>query len=210
MEKLADLTANDFVKQLASKAPTPGGGGAAALAGALGAALGSMVASLTVGKKKYADVEDEIISLNEEMERIQKDLMILIDKDAELFAPLAAAYGAPSETDEQKDAKEVLLQKCFKDAAAAPVQMMEKCGEAIDILVEFAAKGSTLAISDAACGAVLCSAAMRAAWLNVCVNTKFIKDEAYASALNDKCQALLSKYLPIADNIFDEVERKML
>ena len=210
MEKLADLTAGDFVEQLASKAPTPGGGGAAALAGALGAALGSMVASLTVGKKKYADVEEEIISLNTEMTQIQKDLMTLIDKDAELFAPLAAAYGAPADTDEQKVQKEALLQDCFKSAAEAPVQMMEKCGEAIDILVEFAAKGSTLAISDAACGAVLCSAAMRAAWLNVCVNTKFIKDEAHASALNDKCQALLKKYLPIADNIFDEVERKML
>lgn len=210
MEKLVTLTAEDFVEQLASKAPTPGGGGAAALAGALGAALGSMVASLTIGKKKYADVEEEMISLKASMEQIQQDLLALIDKDAELFAPLAAAYGAPSDTDEQKSAKEILLQKCFKDAAAAPVQMMEKCAEAIDIMVDFAGKGSALAISDAACGAVLCSAAMRAAWLNVCVNTKFIKDEAYASELNEKCQALLSKYLPIADNIYEEIERKML
>ena len=210
MEKLAELTAEDFVEQLASKAPTPGGGGAAALAGALGAALGSMVASLTIGKKKYADVEEEMISLKTSMEQVQKDLLFLIDKDAELFAPLAAAYGAPSETDEEKATKEATLQKCFRDAAEAPVQMMEKCGEAIDIMVEFAAKGSALAISDAACGAVLCSAAMRAAWLNVCVNTKYIKDENYATALNDKCQALMNKYLPIADNIFEEVERKML
>jgi formiminotetrahydrofolate cyclodeaminase len=210
MTKYAALPVEEFIGQLASKTPTPGGGGAAALAGALGAALGGMVANLTAGKPKYADVEEDILALRTAMYRVQKDLTELIDKDAEAFAPLAGAYRLPSDTEEEKENKERMLQACFKNAADAPMQIMEKCAEAIEILDAFAGKGSALAISDAACGAVLSAAAMRAAWLNVCVNTKFIKDEAYAAELNRKGQILLEEYLPISEKTFEKVEAKLL
>jgi formiminotetrahydrofolate cyclodeaminase len=208
--KYITLPVDEFIVQLASKAPTPGGGGAAALAGALGAALGGMVANLTAGKPKYADVEEEILSLRTAMYRVQKDLTELIDKDAEAFAPLAGAYRLPANTPEEKENKARILHAGFKNAADAPMQIMEKCAEAIELLDAFSDKGSALAISDAACGAVLSAAAMRAAWLNVCVNTKFIKDEAYAAGLNAKGQALLEKYLPIAEKTYGKVEAKLL
>jgi formiminotetrahydrofolate cyclodeaminase len=210
MTKYAALPVEEFIGQLSSKAPTPGGGGAAALAGALGAALGGMVANLTAGKPKYADVEEDILALRTAMYRVQKDLTELVDKDAEAFAPLAGAYRLPSDTEEEKANKERMLQACFKKAADAPMQIMEKCAEAIELLDEFAGKGSALAISDAACGAVLSGAAMRAAWLNVCVNTKFIKDEAFIREMNGKGRALLEKYLPVAEKTYEKVEGKLL
>jgi formiminotetrahydrofolate cyclodeaminase len=209
MTKYAALPVEEFIGQLSSKAPTPGGGGAAALAGALGAALGGMVANLTAGKPKYADVEEDILALRTAMYRVQKELTDLIDKDAEAFTPLAGAYRLPAETKEEKENKERMLQAGFKNAADAPLLIMEKCAEAIELLVEFSGKGSALAISDAACGAVLSAAAMRAAWLNVCVNTKFIKEESYAAELNRKGQALLEKYLPIAEKTYEKVEAKL-
>jgi formiminotetrahydrofolate cyclodeaminase len=210
MKNSVELPVEEFIGLLASKAPTPGGGGAAALVGALGAALGGMVANLTLGKPKYADVEEELHALKTAIYRVQKDLTELIDKDAEAFAPLAGAYRLPSTTDAEKANKERVMQAGFKNATDAPMHMMEKCAEAIELLEEFASKGSALAISDAACGAVLSAAAMRTAWLNVCVNTKFIKDEEYAARINVRGKMLLEKYLPIAEKTYRRVEEKLL
>ncbi|MDR0874882.1 MAG: cyclodeaminase/cyclohydrolase family protein [Clostridiales Family XIII bacterium] len=210
MSNSVELPVEEFIGLLASKSPTPGGGGAAALVGALGAALGGMVANLTMGKPKYADVEEEIHALKTAIYRVQKDLTELIDKDAEAFAPLAGAYRLPADTDAEKANKERVMQAGFKNAADAPMHMMEKCAEAIELLEEFARKGSALAISDAACGAALSAAAMRAAWLNVCVNTKFIKDEDYAARINARGKMLLEKYLPIAERTYEKVEEKLL
>ena len=93
---------NEFVEVLASKAPVPGGGGASALVGAIGTALGNMVGSLTVGKKKYADVEEEMWELKKKADELQKELLHLIERDAEVFEPLSKAYGMPRETEEEK------------------------------------------------------------------------------------------------------------
>ena len=158
-------TCTEFVEVLASKAPVPGGGGASALVGAVGTALGNMVGSLTVGKKKYADVEDEMWELKAKCDQLQKDFLRLIERDAEVFEPLSKAYGMPRETEEEKAEKARVMEIVLKDACSVPMEIMEKCCEAIDLIVEFAAKGSKLAISDAGVGAAFCKAALQGASL---------------------------------------------
>lgn len=199
----------EFVDVLASKAPVPGGGGASALVGAIGMALGNMVGSLTVGKKKYADVEADIIALKEKATALQADFLRLVEADAEAFEPLAKAYGMPRETEEEKAEKARVMAIVLKDACAVPMEIMEKCCEAIDVIEEFAAKGSALAISDAGVGVVFCKAALLGASLNVFINTKSMADKEYAASLNEKADKMIADYSKKADEIFAAVNARL-
>ena len=210
MEKFIDKKIEDFVQELASKAPVPGGGGASALAGALGSALGGMVASLTLGKAKYADVEEEILSLQAALLELQEELLGLVEKDAEVFAPLADAYRMASVTEKDKADKEFVMQTCLQHAALVPLEIMEKCAESLPLIERLAEIGSTLAVSDAGCAAVLSKAAMQAAWLNVRINCRIIKDEKFAAKTDAKGRKLLEEGIPLADRIYSSVETKLL
>ena len=176
-----------FVEVLASDAPAPGGGGAAALVGAIGTALGNMVGSLTVGKKKYAEVEAEIIELKAKCDALQKELLDQVEADEVNFLPLAKAYGIPKD-DPNRD------------------KIMELCCQAIEYIAVFAAKGSRLAVSDAGCGAVCCKGALQAASLNVFINTKTLKNREVAEEMNAKALGMLDKYGAMADEIFNTVK----
>ena len=191
-----------FVEVLASNAPAPGGGGAAALVGAIGTALGNMVGSLTVGKKKYADVEEEIIALKAKCDALQKELLDQVEADEKNFVPLAKAYGIPKD-DPNRDQ---IMEEATVIACGAPVKIMELCGEAMEAVAVFAAKGSRLAVSDAGCAAVCVKAAMQAASLNVFINTRTLKNREVAEEMNAKCFALLDKYGTMADEIFETVK----
>ena len=190
-----------FVEVLASDAPAPGGGGAAALVGAVGTALGNMVGSLTVGKKKYADVQEEILAMKAKCDALQKELLDQVEADDKGFVPLAKAYGIPKDDPSRPE----ILEKATITACAVPMHIMELCCEAIDCIQVFAAKGSRLAVSDAGCAAVCCKAAMQAASLNVFINTKSIKDRSVASELNRQANVMLNKYCNLADEIFEDV-----
>lgn len=196
--KMIEQTVASFTEVLASSAPVPGGGGASALAGAVGIALGDMVGELTTGKKKYAAVEEEIRTLMVRAQNLRVKLLELVDGDAEAFAPLAKAYGIPKEDPNRAQ----IMEEALKTACSAPMEIMRACAEAIDILSAFAEKGSRLAVSDAGCGAVLCKAAMQAASLNVYINTKSMQDRAAALALEEEADALLQKYCAAADQIY--------
>lgn len=200
---------NEFVEVLASKAPVPGGGGASALVGAVGTALGNMVGSLTVGKKKYAAVEAEMYELKAKADNLQSELLTLIERDAEVFEPLSKAYGLPHETEEEKAHKAEVMAVVLKEACSVPMEIMEKVCESLDLVKEFAAKGSKLAISDAGVAAVFCKAALRGASLNVFINTKSMTDRELAQSLNDRADAMLAKYCPMADEIFDSVQARL-
>lgn len=205
---LKDMSCREFAEVLASKAPVPGGGGASALCGALGAALGSMVGELTVGKKKYADVEEDIKALMVKAADVRERLIELIDKDAESFEPLAKAYGMPKETEEQQAEKERVMQTALRAACDTPMQIMRTVCQALDITAEFAAKGSKLAISDAGCAAALCRGALQAASLNVFINTMSMTDRAYADGINEEANAMLERYCALAETIFDDVRSR--
>lgn len=191
----------EFVSVLASDAPAPGGGGAAALVGAIGTALGNMVGSLTVGKKKYADVQDEIIALKKECDELQKQLLDQVEADEVNFLPLAKAYGIPKD-DPNRDK---VMEEATIIACSTPMKIMELCCQAIEKIAVFAAKGSRLAVSDAGCGAVCCKAALQAASLNVFINTKSLKNREVAEEMNAKANGMLDKYCAMADEIFTEV-----
>jgi formiminotetrahydrofolate cyclodeaminase len=203
---ISQKTIPDFISVLASKEAVPGGGGASALVGAVGAALGNMVGSLTTGKKKYASVEAEIIELKKKSTALQDELIALIDKDAEDFEPLSKAYGLPCETEEQKAEKAKIMEKCLKDACATPFKIMEKCAEGIKLCEQFALKGSRLALSDAGVGVAFCKAALLGASLNVFINTKAMKDRVYAEKINKEAGALIAEYEALADKVFSSVK----
>jgi formiminotetrahydrofolate cyclodeaminase len=204
---LSDKEVSEFIFELSSRNPTPGGGGASALAGALGASLGGMVANLTIGKPNYADDEDEMKQLKVATYRVQRDLLELIQKDADAFAPLAGAYRMPKDTEEERESKSRVMEAALKEACLIPLHMMKLCAEAISLLERIAVIGNRMALSDAACGAVLAAAAMKSAWLNVTVNTFSIKDGAFASGVNDEGAELLASYVPRAERIYEEIER---
>ena len=201
----SDKSCSEFVEVLASKAPVPGGGGASAMVGALATALGNMVGSLTVGKKKYAAVEEEMWALKDRCDRLQKDFLHLVERDAEVFEPLARAYSMPKNTEEEKAEKARVMEIVLRDACSVPMEIMEKCCEAIDIIAVFAEKGSVIAISDAGVGAAFAKAALQGASLNVYINTKSMADKALAAELNARCDRMLEEYTGKADAIFDSV-----
>jgi len=192
----------EFVSVLASDAPAPGGGGAAALVGAIGTALGNMVGSLTVGKKKYAAVEEEIIALKAKCDALQTELLNQVEADEVNFLPLAKAYGIPKD-DPNRDK---IMEEATIIACSTPMKIMELCCEAIDCIAVFAEKGSRLAVSDAGCGAVCCKAALQAASLNVFINTKSLKNRDVAEDMNRHANVMLNKYCQIADEIFNTVK----
>ena len=198
-----------FLAELASKAPTPGGGGTAALVGAAGVALGNMVGNLTTGKKKYAAVEEKIQALNAKAETLRKELEALVQEDAEAFAPLAAAYGLPKDTPEQAADKERVMETALTRAALVPIKIMQKCLEGITLAYSYAVDGSTMAISDAGCAAVLCKAALQAASLNVFVNTKLMTNREFATALEHTAEQLLDAGTSYADEAFHYVNEKL-
>lgn len=190
-----------FVEVLASDAPAPGGGGAAALVGAVGTALGNMVGSLTVGKKKYADVEQEILVLKAKCDALQEELLDQVEADEVNFLPLAKAYSIPADD----PTREQTLEEASVLACATPLKIMELCCQAIGCIEIFAQKGSRLAVSDAGCGAVCCKAALQAASLNVFINTKFLKNRETAEQINEKTNKMLEEYCQKADDIFQTV-----
>ena len=201
MEKNVDK----FLADLASSAPTPGGGGAAALVGALAIALGNMVGNLTLGKKKYADVQGDIAALNAKAEALRADFVALIDADVEAFEPLSKAYGIPKDDPSRSEVMEAAL----KRAAEPPMVILHKCVKAFELVEEYAAKGSALAISDAGCAAALAIAAMKAAALNVRINTKSMTDREAADKMNAETDALLVKYEKTAGKIYENVAGRL-
>jgi len=199
----------EFVEMLAGRDPVPGGGGASALVAAVGIALGNMVGSLTMGKKKYEDVQKEVTILKEKALILQKDLLSLVQKDARVFVPLAKAYGMPESNEEEKIEKREVMEECLRQACSVPYEIMGKCCDAIKICDGFAKKGSRMALSDAGAGAVFCKAALKAASLNVFINTKSMNDREYAEEVNKKTEKMLEEYTAVAENVYKNVESEL-
>lgn len=200
-----DLNCTEFCNALDSKAPVPGGGGASALAGGLGAALAGMVCSLTVGKKKYAAYEPEIYEIWKKASEIKEHLVQAIDKDAESFEPLAKAYGIPKDAPNRDE----IMESALRTACEVPLEIMKLAAQTVDLLEALADKGSVLAISDVGVGAAMSKAALTGASLNVYINTKAMKDRKYADEINSQADTLMQKYTHLADEIFNRVLLKL-
>ena len=199
------MTIQEFLDVLSSKEPVPGGGGASALAGALGNALGQMVANLTIGKKKYAQVEDEIKELAERMNGIQGQFTALADQDAKVFAPLAKCYSLPSGTEEEKAYKAEVMEARLLDASLVPMEIMEKASEMLEIMDILADKGSRMAVSDVGVGVQFIRTALLGAVMNVYINTKSMKNREKAEEMNEKAERLIKEGTEAADRIYQKV-----
>jgi methenyltetrahydrofolate cyclohydrolase len=206
---MAENSCTYFLDVLASKAPVPGGGGAAAMGGAIGMALSNMVGNLTAGKKKFADVEDEVQSLLAQGSAIIEDLKKLVDRDAEVFEPLSVAYGLPKDTPEEAAHKAKVMEECSIEACSVPMEIMRKAYAGIKIHQRMGQIGTKLAISDIGCGVVFLKAALISGQLNVLINLGAIKDEKFVEAARNEMKKLLAEGSKIADETLALVVEKI-
>ena len=202
VEQMQQMTLADFTQELSGNAPVPGGGGTAALCGALAASLSSMVASLTVGKKKYEAVREDMNALIRDAGRLREEFLNLIDEDAEAFKPLAAAYRLPQGTEEEKGARRYVMEQALSRAAESPLHILEKTQETLTLVRTAARKGSMIAVSDAGCAAAILEAAARSAALNVMVNTRLMEDQETAGDLERRSQEILSECQAESESIY--------
>lgn len=201
MDNMTKISCESFAEALASKASVPGGGGAAAMAGALGIALCSMVGNFTVGKKKYAAVEADVKVMMGKAEALRLRLLELVQADALAFAPLSKAYAIPKDD----PSRDKVMEEATLNACQAPIEMVRCCAQAIALLEEMLEKGSRMLISDVGCGAVLCRAAMESAAMNVFVNTKTLLDREEARRIEEEVDTLMQTWLPVADTVARKV-----
>ena len=204
-ELLTDMSCSDFADAIAAKTSVPGGGAVAAYAGAMGAALCSMVGEFTTGKKRYAEYEEDVQRMLVEAEEVRRTLVGLVDADAEAFEPLSKAYGIPKDDPNRAG----IVEAATKTACAAPMEMMRQCAKTIELLEEMEQKGSRMLLSDVGCGAAMAGAALQSASMNVTVNTKTLLDRDYANKLDDEVDELLGTYVPRANAIVERVSAKL-
>ncbi len=203
--KWIDRSVNDFVTELGSKAAVPGGGGAAALLGGIGAALAGMVANLSSTKKKTEEQKARIRELLKASKKLQDRFLELTDLDAENFLPLSKAYGLPAETEEQKQEKERVLQKALKKACEVPLETVLICHKGIELHHELVHLSSKLVISDVGVGVQALRAGLLSAQLNVQINLKLIKDEDFISETRQQIDPLIPDGIKKADEVFEIV-----
>lgn len=204
--KIAQKSCIEFVDVLASKSAVPGGGGAAALTGSIGIALGSMVCNLTIGKKKYAEYEESVKCILEKARILEKELLDMIDEDAECFLPLSKAYGLPSSTEEEKKVKNETMESALKTACEVPIKIVNVCYEAIKLHEDLVDKGSRLAISDVGVGVQCLRAAILSGQLNVFININSIKDGQYVETVRNEVNKLVEDGVRICDEVYKKVE----
>ena len=198
-----------FLDELASSSPAPGGGSVAALAGAVGAALSSMVCNLTRGKQGYEAVQDEINEILKKSEHLREDLTELIDRDTEAFNEVMTALKKPKDTEEQKAQRKNILQTAFTHAAEVPLETARKCLEVLDVAYIVAQKGNTNSISDAAVSALMAQSAVHAAILNIRINLGSIKDDQFVQMVRTEIEEILRSATGKSAMILDIVEKNL-
>ncbi len=203
---LVNKTVADFNSELASTSPAPGGGSVSALAGSMGTALISMVCQLTIGKKKYLAVEEDMKQAYEKSESLRIRITELIDKDTDAFNLVMAAFALPKAADEEKVIREATIEAATKEATLIPLEVMKVCREAIGLSVIIATKGNTNALSDAGVSALMLKSGCRGAYYNVKINLASLKDTNFISDINRQADELLAGTDKTADDVFKHVE----
>ncbi|MBR0430591.1 MAG: cyclodeaminase/cyclohydrolase family protein [Lachnospiraceae bacterium] len=202
---MAESTIYQFINELSSNAPIPGGGGASGLVAACGMALGNMVLSLTTGKKKFEQYQDEIDELIEKGNNLTDALLRGMDADAAAFIPLTMAYRMPKDTEEEQAKRDAVMEEALVTASEAPLHMMANIMEAMHLIHRIAEIGSRMAISDAGVGIQCCMAAMHGASLNVFINTKSMKNREVAEDMNRRADALIKEAELVGNRTYELV-----
>jgi methenyltetrahydrofolate cyclohydrolase len=205
----SDVTIREFLDELASPAPAPSGGSAAALSGALGAALVSMVCRLTTGKRNYEEVSAELDAIIPRAEQKRRVLLELIDADAAAYDRVISSYKMPRESEEQKTVRSAAIQRALKEAADVPFQIASACAAVLDMVLPVAAKGNKNAESDAGAAALLAEAGLRAAAMNVEINLRLIKDAEYIQEMEARLEPLVRGRAEQRESIVKVVESRI-
>lgn len=203
--KLVELKVNEFCNVLSSDAPAPGGGSTAALEGALGAALTAMVASLTLGKKKYAEYEDLAKDVAVKANAVKEKFIDVIDRDTEAFNAVSDVFAMPKNTDEEKAVRKEAMQNALKGCTKTPMEMMELSLESLKITETILGKFNVSAASDLGVSALSIKAAVQGAWLNVLINIGGINDEAFVKEYREKGEKILAEVIELSDKIYAEI-----
>jgi len=206
---MTDMPVKLFLDELSSAAPAPGGGSIAALSGALGAALISMVSNLTIGKEKYADVQDEIKVLLGESESLRRELIELLEADVRVYTELSETMKMPRDTEEQNAARAQAMDRALKAATNVPMQVAEACVAVMDLCRPAAEKGNINAVSDVGVAVLIAEAGLRSAALNVLINLAWIKDETFVKETRNKLDILLDGKPALRDEIYELVVSKL-
>jgi len=207
--KLASMPLYKFLDELASSSPAPGGGSVAALSGALGSALSSMVCNLTIGKEKYVENEDEIKGILKKNEKIRKKLTNLIDEDTKAFNDVIKAFKMPKKTDNDKKKRSIAIQKGYKKAAQVPLKTSKTCFEIFDLVKIVAEKGNVNSITDAAVSALMIQSGVKSANLNVKINLGSIKDDDFVKKISIELRNIDEKTDKKLLEILEIVQKKM-
>ena len=207
--KLTEKPVTNFLDELASNTPAPGGGSVAALSGALGAALVSMVCNLTLGKKAYADVQDESTELLSESEALRQELTNLLEEDVKAYTGYSIAAKMPRGTEEEKAERQVVMQAALKVATDVPLAIAEAAVQVMDLCMPAAEKGNKWAVSDAGVAVLMAEASLRSAALNVLINLGSLKDEEFVADRRAKLDSLLEGKGIMRDEIYDYVASKL-
>lgn len=207
--KLTDKPVTNFLDELASNAPAPGGGSVAALSGALGAALISMVCNLTLGKKGYDEVQDDMKDLLAQSEALRQELTGLLEADVAAYTAYSQAAKMPRETDEQKTERTKAVQAALVGATDVPMRIAESAVKVMDLCMPTAEKGNKFAVSDAGVAVLMAEGALRSAALNVLINLGSIKDEAFVAQKRAHLDGLLAGKGAMRDEIYDYVEGRL-
>ena len=204
--KLVDLTTKDFIKEMGSDSPAPGGGSASALCGAQAAALLAMVGRLTIGKKKYADVQELAEETVKEADRLEETLTEIIDRDTESFNAVSAVFAMPKDTDEEKAARKAAMQEALKLCTVTPLEMMRNGYEGLRLIEKAAGKLNLTAASDMGCAVLGFKSCIYGAWLNVLINIAGITDEAYAAKCREEGEKIMTEATALADQLYEKVK----
>lgn len=207
--KLVDMRVSEFVKEVASSSPAPGGGSASALSCAFGAALSCMVSNLTVGKKKYKDVDDEMREIKKIFEEKMEFFLDAIDKDTEAFNNLSECFSLPKNTEEERKIRKIKIQESLKNAAEVPLKVAEEGVLLMEKVKDIAEKGNKNAISDAGVSALMMYSGVQGALLNVKINAISIKDEQYREELLKTCEVIEKNSCEILVSILEIVKERM-
>lgn len=199
----------DYLDKLASNAPEPGGGSASALAASIGAALVSMVCNLTIGKEKYAEVQDQVKELEAASEKVRGRLQQLVQEDTEVYGVLAKAFKMPRATDGEKAARDEAIQSACKEATMVPYAIAEQCLEVAKLSETAAEIGNVNAVSDAGVAALLADASARCAALNVKINLGTIKDEDFNQEKWAGIQDILARASVLKDKVVKVTYEKL-
>ena len=198
-----------FLDELASGAPTPGGGSAAAIIGAMGAALVSMVCNVTIGKKGHEAVESEMKSVRDESEKLRLRLTALIAEDVAAFDALMAAYRLPKSNEEDKSRRAAAIQSSLLGATETPLKCARACAEVVALSRRAGEKGYAGVISDAGVGVLAANTALRSAALNVYINAPSLKDRAFADAATAELEKLLDDCARESELVFELVRSRL-